>query len=407
LKQAIIRTTLTVALLGVMGGPGLGAPDTEVDRAGALVEQGLTHARKGEFRAAAELFEQAVKLNPDPTILHSLARAREEMGSHALAFETFRQALEMSPQYIYAEDARERMAFLERLLASTHARLRITSTPGGADVTIRGSGGSLGQRLITPFSHWAPAGDLEISAQKDGFQDASRSITLGPGQEERIDLVLRPVIRKGFLAVVSSVSGAEIYIDGELRGVAPMEPMLIEAGPHAIQVEAEGYEPIVRDILVEPDKETRVMTRFGADNPAAAGGGAKERPVDPLAPILIGAGATAVVGALIMHLSAFDAAADANALYDDVETFNDNDEHLASVRAFDEAKALDDEAKRSQVIAFVGYGVAAGLVGFGTWMIVGGGEPPPASGEASKDLGWTPLVLPSPGGLFAGAELRF
>ena len=128
-------TTLVTALwIGALDARPSLADSTEADQAGSLVEQGLTLARKGQFRKAADLFERAVKLNPDPTILHSLARAREEMGEHALAFETFRQALELDPQYIYAQDARDRMAFLERLLMSTHGRVRVTSTPGAADV---------------------------------------------------------------------------------------------------------------------------------------------------------------------------------------------------------------------------------------------------------------------------------
>jgi hypothetical protein len=215
------------------------------------------------------------------------------------------------------------------------------------------------------------------------------------------------VAKKGFLAVVSSVSGAEIYIDGELRGVAPLEPIPIEAGPHAVQVEAEGYDPIVRDVPVEADLEVLIMARFGADDPIAIGISARGAPGDSLGPILIGAGATAVVGALIMHVSAFDAAADANAAYDEVARFNTNKEWIPASAAYDEARALDNEAKRGEVIAFVGYGVAAVLMGVGTWMVMDGGKTSPPSGEISGDLGWTPLVRPSRGDLFAGAELRF
>ena len=205
--------------------------------------------------------------------------------------------------------------------------------------------------------------------------------------------------------IISSISGAKIYVDGEFRGVAPIEPFATEAGPHAIQVEAEGEETLQLDAMVEPDKETRVMARFGVEakpDPGTAG----EKTT--LGSVLIGAGATSAVGAFVMHLAAFEAAADANAKYAEVQNYNADGKGLSDEArdASEAARAFDDDAKNNQLVAFVGYGLAATLVGVGTWILLdddSASEPRTADPETS----WSPVLQPVTGGVFAGAQVRF
>ena len=406
MNRIIISALILVLCFGAVYAPSSMATPVDTDQAGRLVEQGLTFARKGQFRKAAELFEQAVKLNPDPTILHSLARAREEMGSHALAFETFRQALELDPQYIYAQDARDRMAFLERLLKSTHARVRVTSTPGAVDVRIGGRGGAENGRLITPFNYWAPAGDLTLNGHKDGFVDASRSITVEVGTERAVELVLRPIARKGFLIISVSVTGALVYLDDKEMGVTPLEPMAVEAGPHTIRVEADDLAPVVRDVLVVSDKESQVIIDFNDPNAGAA-----SAPTSPWGPVLLGSGAMALVGGLVMHLSAVSLAEDSRAKSAQAELHSAQLEDSAAAQAEQEFFELRDEAHANQTIAFIGYGMSAALIGFGAYMLTTPSRRPTAAALDSSyepsAVSWTPVFVPSPDGLFAGTRVSF
>lgn len=406
MQRIFISVLISFLCLSLLSTSAAAAPSADTDQAGGLVERGLTFARKGQFTKAAELFERAVKLNPDPTILHSLARAREEMGSHALAFETFRQALELDPQYIYAQDARDRMAFLERLLKSTHARIRVTSTPGGADVHVQTPSGSEDARLITPFSYWAPAGELNLEGRKDGFMDASHSITVKPGTEESVELVLRPVAKKGFLVINISRTGARIFLDDKEIGRSPLEPMAIEAGPHAIRVETDSYEPIERSTLVIADKESLIVIDF--NNPGA---GVLSVPKGPWGPVLLGSGAMALVGGIVMHLSAISIAADSRDKSAQATAHSEANESTAAAQAQKEWGELRDEAHTNETIAFIGYGVSAALIGFGAYMVKGpsrakSGDPVDASYE-SPSVSWTPVVIPSHDGLYAGTLVSF
>lgn len=401
--------TLVVALswVGPLSESSVAATPDETDQAGSLVDRGLTFAKNGQFRKAAELFEQAVKLNPDPTILHSLARAREEMGSHALAFETFRQALELDPQYIYAQDARDRMAFLERLLKSSHARIRVTSIPSGADVrAVHTASATEDRRLITPFTYWAPVGELAFEGRKDGFVNASRSITVLAGTERSVELVLRPVAKKGFLVVNISMAGARVFVDQNEVGLSPLDPIAIEAGPHGVRIEAEGYDPILREVLVVADKESLVLIDF---NDPSAGGPAA--PPSPLGAVLVGSGAMSLVGGIVMHLSAVSLSQDAREQSDKAEAHDAANQETDAARAEAEYFRLADESSKNETIAYIGYGVSAALIGLGAYMLKSPSSPTNTTSMNSHDreraLSWTPLLVPSPDGLYAGTLVRF
>lgn len=401
----ILMTTLVTALwIGALDARPSLADSTEADQAGSLVEQGLTLARKGQFRKAADLFERAVKLNPDPTILHSLARAREEMGEHALAFETFRQALELDPQYIYAQDARDRMAFLERLLMSTHGRVRVTSTPGAADVYISGSGGSRETRLITPFSYWAPAGELTLLGKKDGFVESEKKLTVAAGDDTAVELVLRPVARKGFLIVSVSAPGARVFVGDKQIGVTPLEPLAVEAKPYQVRIEMEGLAPIKRDVLVLADQESRVV--IDLNDPDA---GLQTAPTSPWGPVLLGSGGMALVGGLVMHLSALSLAEDSRAKSAEAEGYEEN-EKLAAERALEEYYELRSEARTNEAVAYIGYGVAATCIGLGAYMLTSPQRSANAgstNGSEDTALSWTPLLVPARDGFFAGTRVSF
>lgn len=407
MHRFLISMVVALLWIGPVSESSAAAAQDGADQAGSLVDRGLTFAKKGQFRKAAELFEQAVKLNPDPTILHSLARAREEMGNHALAFETFRQALELDPQYIYAQDARDRMAFLERLLKSTHARIRVTSIPSGADVQAEHiPAASEDRRLITPFTYWAPVGELQFEGRKDGFMNASRSITVEAGTERSIELVLRPVAKKGFLVINISMAGARIFLDNKEVGLSPLDPMAIEAGPHTVRIEAEGYDPILREVLVVGDKESLIVIDF--NNPDSGGPSA---PMNPMGPVLLGSGTMALVGGIVMHLSALSLAQDASAQADKSEAHWDANERTAAEQAEAEYYRLLDESSMNQTIGFIGYGVSAALIGFGAYMLTGPSRSASAgafhTSDDSSSVSWAPVVLPSPDGLYAGTLVSF
>lgn len=383
-----------------------GATEGDRDKASVLVERGLNRARAGRFAEAAELFQNALRLYPDPAILHSLARAHEELGHLGEAYDAFHKALAMDPAYLYAEDARKRIQDLVKTLRATHAFLRIRSTPSKVHVFVRRGEDILAGHLITPFERWVPAGVLEVSGERPGFESVRSTVTVAAGDDASLELVLRPVQRKGFLMVNASVAGARVLVDGNEVGRTPYGPTAYGAGAHTVRVEADGHEPQQVSIVVVPDEEARVsLTLVSLTEAPGRGSGASGG--DMMGGVLLGASAATLVGSVLIHTAGFTMADNARAKFEEVAQYNSNQEHDAAVAAHERGMELVDKAMAQQLIAVVGYGISAILAGVGTVMLLDDGEPPGSDEPGFVTSAVTPTFVVSPDGLFVGATWRF
>ena len=77
---------------------------------------------------------------------------------------------------------------------------------------------------------------------------------------------------------------------------------------YQVRIEMEGLAPIKRDVLVLADQESRVV--IDLNDPDA---GLQTAPTSPWGPVLLGSGGMALVGGLVMHLSALSLAEDSRA----------------------------------------------------------------------------------------------
>ena len=60
------------------------------------------------------------------------------------------------------------------------------------------------------------------------------------------------------IRISSSVTGAQVYVDNELQGETPYRAPL-DPGRHTIRVTADGYDPFVREVQIEPDQSTELV----------------------------------------------------------------------------------------------------------------------------------------------------
>lgn len=391
-----IRTTtsaLVIALALTVLAPSTSRAQADDPRAEAakLVETGLGHARAGEFEQAAEQFEAALRLYPHPEIMHNMARAQEELGNLTEAHNYFLKALEMDPGYTFAEEARSRVALIEVALRQTHGLLKISSTPSQVEVELVADRRTLASHLVTPAQHWVPAGTVAVRGSKSGFVGTTINVEVRPGADIPVEVVLRPVAKKGFLAVSGSVKGARVQVDGEDYGTTPVPATPIASGTHTVRVTAEGHEPFVTKILVKPDAEARILADMrpigGADREADSSA------LGTVGGVLLGGGGAVVVAGVVLHLLAFKTANDA-ALVPNDPTETSDDEEFAR---------LEKQTNNLQIGAVVSYGLAAALVGTGIVLVVLANS----EEDESAALQWTPTLSPIPGGASAGALIRF
>lgn len=119
-------------------------------------------------------------------------------------------------------------------LAPADGLVTVTSKPSGAGVTVGGR--FLG---TTPIEfELAPEQRHRLRVFKAGFAAVERSVTLSSGSEESIALGLTQLT--GTLNINSQPAGAEVLVNGESKGSAPLS-LTLTAEPHVVQLRLPGY----------------------------------------------------------------------------------------------------------------------------------------------------------------------
>jgi len=116
--------------------------------------------------------------------------------------------------------------------------IAITSIPSGAEVYIDG-----GQRGIAPaiFPEILP-GNHQVTISSKGYNDWSHIVSVGSGQMAAINAELQATQEiTGLLAVITDPPGADIFIDGDFKGVSPVTISGLSAGPHTVLLTLQEY----------------------------------------------------------------------------------------------------------------------------------------------------------------------
>jgi tetratricopeptide (TPR) repeat protein len=90
-SSVALLTLLTFASTAIAGEAP--APADNVVRARQLSDAGLDQFRRGDYRAALEVFKRSYELAPDPALLFDMAQAHRKLGQCAAALEDYRQFL--------------------------------------------------------------------------------------------------------------------------------------------------------------------------------------------------------------------------------------------------------------------------------------------------------------------------
>jgi len=201
--------------------------------------------------------------------------------------------------------------------------------------------------------------------------------------------MFEPERYKGSIELETSVTGAEVLIDGKKAGVTPLVGPLaaVTAGEHLVEVKKPGHEPFSRTVRVPIGKTVRLVALLPRMAIAV-----QTRPFYRDWPFwtAAGAGAVAMVVAGILHHTANVAQQSADNCREGGLTCGDS---------------YQDKADSRYLQAYVVYGLGgAGLLAAGLIAIIDltSNEPEPKTGHAIG-LGLAPL----PGGLALDATFRF
>jgi PKD repeat protein len=125
--------------------------------------------------------------------------------------------------------------------------IAITSIPSGAEVYIDGQ-----RRGTAPavFPEILP-GNHQVTLSFKGYNDWSNLVSVGSGRMSAINAELvAPEEITGSLAVLTEPAGAEIFIDGDFKGVSPVTISGLSAGTHTVLLTLKEYANTTTNISI-------------------------------------------------------------------------------------------------------------------------------------------------------------
>jgi len=159
----------------------------------------------------------------------------------------------------------QKVAFRRELVPQ--GQIYITSVPVGAEVFMGR------QRLgVTPFRVWLEPGAYTLRLAKANYKEAEISVVVESGQVVRRNVNLTPSITFK-LKMDSQPSGADVYLDGQRKGVTPLI-IEVDPGKYIVKIEKEGYKPIEEEInlslFIEKkyeliSQEAKLLTKWGSE----------------------------------------------------------------------------------------------------------------------------------------------
>ena len=363
------------------------------EKATALARAAAVLMDEGKLDQALEFFEKAYKLDPAPVLLGHMAKVYDKKGDLAKARDLYQRWVAAETEPDRQGNARSK---LEAVLERMPGRLVVAASPAGAAVKVDGR----------PVAAGAPVelkrGSHEVEVTLKGHAPAKRTAEVTPGGETRMSVDLMPLPGR---LVVGGPAGARVTVNGADPRTLPLDrPYVLPPGRHVVEVTANGFEKLVRTVVVGPDETASVDADLVALPRAVAVPVAPPRTPEP-APIedvstraevqsspwpwvCIGTGAAAlVVGGVMSGLAYRERSAVSDASRDGT---------VVTGVTMQDASSHVDKAGKYDTAGYVMYGVggAAVVTGIILWATLP--KDAPAVGAA-----------PVPGGMAVSAAWRF
>jgi hypothetical protein len=99
-----------------------------------------------------------------------------------------------------------------------------------------------------------PVGPHVVEVKKEGIAPWRQEVTITAGQQSKVAAGLAAAAG-GSLRILSSTAGAEVYLDGEMKGNAPQTITGVKPGTHVVEVRAKDRAPATQEVKVSPGEE--------------------------------------------------------------------------------------------------------------------------------------------------------
>lgn len=147
---------------------------------------------------------------------------------------------------------------LDLALAPDWGELAVSSNPAGAQVSAGGS--ALGE---TPLTAELGAGRHDIEVAMAGYKPWLGQVVIeAEGRVELPEIVLEKA--DGRLRVASEPAGASVLVDGDYRGLTPLELQLPPGRAQRIELRRSGFNRVTRTVTLESGADERLLVTLEA-----------------------------------------------------------------------------------------------------------------------------------------------
>jgi PKD repeat protein len=126
-------------------------------------------------------------------------------------------------------------------LPQQNGSVAVTSVPNGASVTLDGRYEGTTPVIIVDVQ----PGNHEISLMYPGYTPLNQSISVGSSQTTAVNANLgvstKPAVGTGSLTVITDPAGAQVSVDGDVKGVSPATIPGLSSGTHTLLLKLEDY----------------------------------------------------------------------------------------------------------------------------------------------------------------------
>ena len=131
MKRARLLWSVAVlgALLGAPVGAAAGAPASSKD-AKRIYEEATAAFGLGKYAEAAQKYEAAFAIKPDPALLYNAAQSYRLAGNKPRALELYRNYVRLYPDGTNAEDARSHVSTLKKAIEDEQPPIEMARPPG-------------------------------------------------------------------------------------------------------------------------------------------------------------------------------------------------------------------------------------------------------------------------------------
>lgn len=243
--------TVLVTLLWSAVAHGQAKPANGQAAARTHFKDGVEHAARGELEAALQDFEAAYALQPHYSVLYNIGQAQAALGRPAAAARTFERYLIEGGNRL-SQARRDEVAVLREEARKKLGHLRISVASATTRVWLDGTeldSGKLAQPIeLTVGQHSLISSDANGPAIARTVSVSAQATT-----ELKVDAPLPQPAPKATIAIVCSLPGVVVEIDGERLATTPvMKPLYVEAGLRTVRLTRPGYQPTTQQLVTSP-----------------------------------------------------------------------------------------------------------------------------------------------------------